>query len=108
MRTLVTGGAGYVGGTVAGLLAAQGHEPTVFDNLSHASQEMVPAGVDFIHGEVERIDHGDTRRGERPGLVVKGTEQDRVVGSIGTVTQYGWRSHERCGCEGGLVEKTAA
>ncbi len=52
MRTLVTGGAGYVGGTVAGLLAAQGHEPTVFDNLSHARQEMVPAGVDFIHGDL--------------------------------------------------------
>ena len=52
MRTLVTGGAGYVGGTVAGLLAAQGHEPTVFDNLCHSRREMVPAGVEFIEGDL--------------------------------------------------------
>jgi UDP-glucose 4-epimerase len=49
---LVTGGAGYVGGTVASLLAAQGHYPTVFDNLCHARREMVPAGVDFVQGDL--------------------------------------------------------
>ena len=52
MRTLVTGGAGYVGGTLASLLAAQGHEPTVFDNLCHARREMVPAGVEFVEGDL--------------------------------------------------------
>ncbi len=52
MRTLVTGGAGYVGGTVANLLAAQGHEPAVFDNLCHARRGMVPAGVEFIEGDL--------------------------------------------------------
>lgn len=52
MRILVTGGAGYVGGTVAALLAAQGHKPTVFDNLSHARREMVPPGVAFVEGDL--------------------------------------------------------
>lgn len=52
MRTLVTGGAGYVGGTVAALLLSQGHQPTVFDNLCHARREMVPAGVEFIEGDL--------------------------------------------------------
>jgi len=56
VRTLVTGGAGYVGGTVAGLLAAQGHEPSVLDNLCHARREMVPAGVEFIEGDL--VDRG--------------------------------------------------
>jgi UDP-glucose 4-epimerase len=49
---LVTGGAGYIGGTVAALLAAQGHEPTVFDNLCHARREMVPEGVEFVEGNL--------------------------------------------------------
>ena len=41
-----------MGGTVAALLAARGHQPTVFDNLCHARREMVPAGVEFIEGEL--------------------------------------------------------
>ena len=52
MRTLVTGGAGYVGGTVASLLTSMGHQPTIFDNLCHARREMVPAGIDFIEGDL--------------------------------------------------------
>lgn len=52
MRTLVTGGAGYVGGTVAALLARLGHEATIFDNLCHARREMVPAGIPFIEGDL--------------------------------------------------------
>ena len=52
MRTLVTGGAGYVGGTVAALLASQVHHTTVLDNLSHARREMVPEGVEFIQGDL--------------------------------------------------------
>jgi UDP-glucose 4-epimerase len=52
VRILVTGGAGYVGGTVAAFLASQGHKPTVFDNLSHARREMVPEGVVFIEGDI--------------------------------------------------------
>ena len=52
MRILVTGGAGYIGGTVAGLLAAQGHKPIIFDNLSHARLEMVPEGVVFVQGDL--------------------------------------------------------
>jgi UDP-glucose 4-epimerase len=52
MRILVTGGAGYIGGTVAGLLVAQGHKATVFDNLSHGRRDLLPAGVEFVEGEL--------------------------------------------------------
>jgi len=56
VRTLVTGGAGYVGGTVAALLLSQGHQPVVFDNLCHARREMVPSGVEFIEGDIADSD----------------------------------------------------
>jgi len=52
VRTLVTGGAGYVGGTVAALLAVQGHEPTILDNLCHARRKMVPEGIEYIEGNL--------------------------------------------------------
>lgn len=52
MKILVTGGAGYIGGTVAGLLAEKGHKPVIFDNLSHSRRELLPAGVEFIQGEL--------------------------------------------------------
>ena len=52
MKILVTGGAGYVGGTVAMLLASKGHNPIIFDNLCHSRRELVPAGVEFIEGDI--------------------------------------------------------
>ncbi|MDE3186571.1 MAG: NAD-dependent epimerase/dehydratase family protein, partial [Acidobacteriota bacterium] len=52
MKILVTGGAGYIGGTVAGLLAQRGHNAIVFDNLCHATRDLLPPGVPFIQGEL--------------------------------------------------------
>ncbi|HTM16078.1 MAG TPA: UDP-glucose 4-epimerase GalE [Terracidiphilus sp.] len=52
MRTLVTGGAGYVGGTVASLLLSQGHQPVILDNLCHARRAMVPPGGEFIEADI--------------------------------------------------------
>jgi UDP-glucose 4-epimerase len=52
VKILVTGGAGYIGGTVAGLLAETGHQAVVFDNLSHGRRDLLPAGVAFVKGEL--------------------------------------------------------
>src|ERR1700739_288297 len=52
MKILVTGGAGHIGSTVAGLLPGTGHEAVVFDNLSHGRQDLLPAGVEFVKGEL--------------------------------------------------------
>jgi UDP-glucose 4-epimerase len=52
LRILVTGGAGYVGGTVAELLLQKGHDVTIYDNLCHGHRSMVPAKADFIEGDL--------------------------------------------------------
>jgi len=52
VKVLVTGGAGYIGGTVAGLLAENGHQAVVFDDLSHGRRDLLPPGVKFIQGEL--------------------------------------------------------
>ena len=53
VKLLVTGGAGYIGGTVAGQLASRGHKSVVFDNLSHGRRDLLPAGVEFVQGELD-------------------------------------------------------
>jgi len=52
MKILVTGGAGYVGSTVSALLAQQGNQVTVVDNLCHARRQMVPEGVEFVEADI--------------------------------------------------------
>jgi UDP-glucose 4-epimerase len=52
MKILVSGGAGYIGSTVAGLLSEKGHKAVVFDNLSHGRRDLLPAGVEFVEGEL--------------------------------------------------------
>jgi UDP-glucose 4-epimerase len=52
VKILVTGGAGYIGGTVTRLLLERGHSVVVYDNLCHGERSMVPAGATFIEGDV--------------------------------------------------------
>jgi UDP-glucose 4-epimerase len=52
MNILVTGGAGYIGGTVATILHNAGHRVTVLDNLCHSKRHEVPAGVSFIEADI--------------------------------------------------------
>ncbi|HEX9116194.1 MAG TPA: UDP-glucose 4-epimerase GalE [Anaerolineae bacterium] len=52
MRVLVTGGAGYIGSTVAGQLLSAGHEVVVFDSLVKGYRAAVPAGAQFVQGDV--------------------------------------------------------
>jgi UDP-glucose 4-epimerase len=52
MKILVTGGAGYIGGTLTRLLLSQGHAVTVYDNLCHSKRLAVEAKAEFIEGDV--------------------------------------------------------
>jgi UDP-glucose 4-epimerase len=50
MKVLVTGGAGYIGGTIARILLAGGHHVTIFDNFCHSRQSAVPEGAKLVEG----------------------------------------------------------
>lgn len=52
MRLLVTGGAGYIGSTVATLLLEAGHEVVILDDLSTGHEGAVASGAAFIAGRV--------------------------------------------------------
>ncbi|HUB20633.1 MAG TPA: UDP-glucose 4-epimerase GalE [Acidobacteriaceae bacterium] len=52
MRILVTGGAGYIGGMVAIVLARQGHTVVVYDNFCHSTRDLLPAGASLVQGDL--------------------------------------------------------
>ncbi|MDD2657871.1 MAG: NAD-dependent epimerase/dehydratase family protein, partial [Candidatus Pacebacteria bacterium] len=56
MRILVTGGAGFIGSHLVALLASKGIEVRVLDSLVSGKRERVPAGVDFIQGDIRDRD----------------------------------------------------
>ena len=55
MKVLVCGGAGYIGSNMTALLAAEGHQPTVFDNFSKGHRSAV-AGAEVVTGDLSDYD----------------------------------------------------
>ena len=51
MRILVAGGAGYIGSNMTAMLAAKGHVPIVYDNLSKGHRAAI-GGFEFIEGDL--------------------------------------------------------
>ena len=52
MNILVTGGAGYIGGTVSRVLMAAGHTVTIYDNLCHSKRSALPERASFVEGDL--------------------------------------------------------
>jgi UDP-glucose 4-epimerase len=52
MKILVTGGAGYIGGTVTRRLLAAGHSVTIYDNLCHSKRAAVAEDAKFVEGDL--------------------------------------------------------
>jgi len=57
MHVLVTGGAGYIGSTVAHRLVDTGHDVTVLDNLSQGHRAAVPAPATFVDADLRDREH---------------------------------------------------
>lgn len=51
-RTLVTGGAGFIGSHLADRLLAEGEEVVILDDLSSGRRENVPAGARLVEGDI--------------------------------------------------------
>ena len=52
MRVLITGGAGFIGSTLARRLVATGHEVVVIDNLSTGTKENVPPAAHLVFADL--------------------------------------------------------
>ena len=55
MKLLVTGGAGYVGSVCAKVLLEQQHQVVIVDDLSTGNADAVPAGAEFIDGDMVAV-----------------------------------------------------
>jgi UDP-glucose 4-epimerase len=56
MKYLVTGGAGFIGSTLAKRLLSEGHEVFIIDNLSTGKRENIPEGTTFIEADLTDLD----------------------------------------------------
>jgi UDP-glucose 4-epimerase len=54
-RTLVTGGAGFIGSHVTEALVQHGHTVVVLDDLSGGFAENVSEGAQFVHGSINDV-----------------------------------------------------
>jgi UDP-glucose 4-epimerase len=52
MKIFISGGAGYIGGTVSRLLLSRGHEVTVYDNFCHSRRTAIAEGVTLVEGDL--------------------------------------------------------
>jgi len=107
MRTLVTGGAGFIGSALAARLLARGEEVVVFDNLTSGHRSRIPTGAAFVEGDlrdahallractgVSVIFHLGASVGNRRGL--ENPTNDGAVNALGTVNVLEAARFNRC------------
>ena len=84
MKTvLITGGAGFIGSHIADACTDKGYRVVVLDNLSHGTQENLPEGSVFYHGDIrDESVLCEIREKESPLIVIHCAAQISVPQSI--------------------------
>jgi UDP-glucose 4-epimerase len=82
VRTLVTGGAGFIGSTLVDALLADGHEVTVLDDLSRGRREQVAGAARLVVGDVAGPAAHEALRAARPEVVFHQAAQIEVRRSV--------------------------
>jgi UDP-glucose 4-epimerase len=80
MQVLVTGGAGYIGSVVVEELLRDGHQVTVYDNLSKGHRQAVPPAAQFVQGELLDRDRLEATLRQREITAVIHMAADSQVG----------------------------
>ena len=74
MKTLITGGAGFIGSHIAQTLLEQGHAVRILDNFSTGRRENVEALTRLFGPDQLEVLEGDVRDASRVGEAVSGIE----------------------------------
>src|SRR5579871_6026634 len=83
MRTLVTGGAGFIGSNMVQMLAEAGHDVVVIDDLSSGYADAIPRGIELVEGDVaDRAVVGDVLRRRRIEAIVHFASRIQVGESV--------------------------
>ncbi|MGH7898413.1 MAG: NAD-dependent epimerase/dehydratase family protein [Candidatus Binatia bacterium] len=69
MKILITGGAGFIGSTIAEAMLDAGHEVVIVDNLYSGKRENVPAKARFHELDVVSPKAADLIEAERPDVI---------------------------------------
>lgn len=78
MRTLVTGGTGYVGSHTCVDLLLRGHDVIIFDNLSNSSGDVV-SSIEAVSGRTVSFHQGDVRDQEHVERVMVNAQVEAVL-----------------------------
>ncbi len=88
MKVLVTGGAGYIGSHACKTLAAAGHEPVAYDDLSHGHRWAVKWGPLEVGDTVDEARLAEVMARHRPDAVMHFAALTSVAESIAHPARY--------------------